>query len=459
MGLYQRTKEVLASTNYYYLIINWNTGCIWRDKRSCAIYLYVILKFFKSLLKLSLVLLIFYNHWVYDIFYFDENETFLNQINLLFSSPRVITLIINSIVIYLLFYFENNFKNKKFDSLILILLIFQYFASVPLAISNLNGFRVALIIFILFYFTKVFVDKIIFSNSPNFFKSISLFFFATIVLFFVGEIIVMNLKIRTFNGQAYVTRNWDKEYIHYNTYGTRGDELIINDKKKKIIICGDSFAEGRGIEEIEDRFGNIIQEKLKDRYNVINLGYSGYHTVQEYESLKRLNVKPEIVILAYYGNDIEYLGLEYQSSKGSSSKINLFKLAQTHCHLLNFIGLFFDLFSFNDEYLVKLTRAYNNKIKFTQHTEDLHKFINYCDENKARLIVIIIPFIQDLESSNFYVNKVRDYFLRNQVEVINVKNLIQKEDKNEMMVNKFDAHLSEKGNKILAEEIIKQIQL
>jgi len=88
----------------------------------------------------------------------------------------------------------------------------------------------------------------------------------------------------------------DKEYDYYKPEGT-----------KRIIVLGDSFAWGYGV-EVRERFTEILKDKLPSNYEVINMGVSGYGTDQELLALETEGVKyhPDLVIIMfYYGNDFE----------------------------------------------------------------------------------------------------------------------------------------------------------
>lgn len=78
----------------------------------------------------------------------------------------------------------------------------------------------------------------------------------------------------------------------------------------RIVVLGDSFTFGYGVEENET-FPAILQESLRralsENLTVINLGVRGYGTQQEYELYRYVGVEynPDIVILALNRNDWE----------------------------------------------------------------------------------------------------------------------------------------------------------
>lgn len=62
----------------------------------------------------------------------------------------------------------------------------------------------------------------------------------------------------------------------FNKYGYRGKEFAYErNKKKRIVFIGDSVVEGIGVKPHE-RFTELLNNKLGNGFEVINLGVSGY---------------------------------------------------------------------------------------------------------------------------------------------------------------------------------------
>jgi lysophospholipase L1-like esterase len=118
-----------------------------------------------------------------------------------------------------------------------------------------------------------------------------------------------------------------KPTIKINSLGFRDDEITINKPKntKRIIILGDSFTFGMGVDqkevftEVLENLLNEANEKTQSQsqeinqgkqatyYEVINAGSIGYTLDNEYLLLKEkgLALDPDIVIIAFFvGNDV-----------------------------------------------------------------------------------------------------------------------------------------------------------
>ena len=118
----------------------------------------------------------------------------------------------------------------------------------------------------------------------------------------------------------------DNVLVHRLWPGYSGDlrsgeyhtQLIINDRgfrgaawrtdaPRRVLILGDSFTFGYGVEEHE-AFPFILQEALGPLFAVFNAGVPGYGTLQERVLAERLlpEIKPQVVVLGFtVGSDVQ----------------------------------------------------------------------------------------------------------------------------------------------------------
>ena len=101
--------------------------------------------------------------------------------------------------------------------------------------------------------------------------------------------------------------------VQANRWGFRGRDFLERDQEGwdtfRILVLGDSLTMGWGVAE-EDRYTNVIETKLRERYSdinieVINLGIHGYETIQEEKILQRMwsIIKPNLTIIGFTQND------------------------------------------------------------------------------------------------------------------------------------------------------------
>ena len=104
-----------------------------------------------------------------------------------------------------------------------------------------------------------------------------------------------------------------KTTIRINSLGFRGKETTLEkpDEVKRILVLGDSFTFGMGVEENET-FPHHLETllgKTGQDWEVLNFGVPGYNTIQEAElfKVKGLAYSPDIVILYVLDNDNIYM--------------------------------------------------------------------------------------------------------------------------------------------------------
>ncbi|MFH1784729.1 MAG: SGNH/GDSL hydrolase family protein [bacterium] len=90
-------------------------------------------------------------------------------------------------------------------------------------------------------------------------------------------------------------------FVQHNSEGFRDRNYQMTKKIPRIVILGDSFTWGFGV-EAHQRFSNILErDYFNNRVEVINLGICGYGTDQEYLMLKNygFSYNPDLVILMF----------------------------------------------------------------------------------------------------------------------------------------------------------------
>jgi hypothetical protein len=96
-----------------------------------------------------------------------------------------------------------------------------------------------------------------------------------------------------------------------NAYGFRGPDWDLSANRKNVVILGDSFAMGWGV-QWEQTMGKILEKELQKTdpaYQVINLAISGWsldQIIRAFELYKDL-FKPVAVVYAFCANDINIL--------------------------------------------------------------------------------------------------------------------------------------------------------
>jgi hypothetical protein len=354
-------------------------------------------------------------------------------------------------------------------SLIIILLLISVFI-LPIfyPVGIVIYFRLLLLFLVLIesliLFKIVFIDKSINKIISN----AATVLFSIFVLFILLEAIFMFIPRSHSVDYTLASRLWYAKYWKpINSLGFRDNEPDNNNPV--ILFVGDSFTAGHGLKSVDDRFSNIVGRELnkkEKKYTIINIGKPNLDTRAEYEAMKNFlyltRIKREKIILQYFGNDIEGAAMDEGLIFGGfhpPPDMNKFvMLIGSGSYLFNYIYFLYPREYLGAPYITYLTKAYKNDNILSKHKNDLMLFVDYTRENSIQLIVVVFPFLADIEMSNsIYVNNIVNFLKSNNVNVINVSSLARDIPLDERTVNKNDSHASKKLNRIIAQGILKKL--
>ncbi len=107
------------------------------------------------------------------------------------------------------------------------------------------------------------------------------------------------------NARDFVARHAPAPTIRNNSLGFREREIPPRSDRYRIVVVGDSFTWGQGVEE-RDRFSNLIEQALGPQYEVFNFGRPGNNMPEHLDVLTQaLAASPDFVLLQLYINDFE----------------------------------------------------------------------------------------------------------------------------------------------------------
>jgi hypothetical protein len=91
--------------------------------------------------------------------------------------------------------------------------------------------------------------------------------------------------------------------VETNELGMRGPVYTGLSQRKRVLILGDSFADG--LEVSNDELFSILWNRARPDLEIVNAGVGGYGTVQEMSVLRRLEptIRPDLCVLMVYVND------------------------------------------------------------------------------------------------------------------------------------------------------------
>lgn len=296
--------------------------------------------------------------------------------------------------------------------------------------------------------------------------------------------------------------------VEINSLGLRDNLPPQNLSIKKILILGDSFTFGYGVEQNES-YPEVLEKLLGGNYVVINSGYAdGYSPDTEYVYLnyEGLNFDPDIIIMGFFiGNDItdlrnnkwlklddNDLPLKISSDiyhvdddnrlrfkdddkivKGKYPpilyKINNFLNYNSHFYILfkNELKYTLNLFKEQDVSLVESIYKNDSDLEsFWIKDEDILNKINLISKSKNKtFIVVLIPSIdqvknKQIDNYNFTIpnDRIMDFGNRHNLTVIDLLPYFSQQDNPKKFYYKFDPHWNSKGHKFAAEIIYKKLE-
>lgn len=258
--------------------------------------------------------------------------------------------------------------------------------------------------------------------------------------------------------------NWSNRYVQANSLGYRDREWPLETlaQREVIFAVGDSFTQGWGINDPNDRFTDVLAAQLGDQYALVNLGIAGRSTINELAAVERYpHQPPDILLWQYFLNDIDIAA----KSNGTPWEPNIPPVPQIAQESYLASYLFWRLnesalyVNANDqlsewEYYYA---AYDNSFIWEIHQSEIDRMIAYADEVDARLLVVIFPNMRDPVRSVGYVDRVAQYMELNGVsEILKLYDAAAAWAIEDRLVSNVDSHASAAFSRYVGELIYDQ---
>ncbi|TAE40541.1 MAG: SGNH/GDSL hydrolase family protein [Runella slithyformis] len=228
--------------------------------------------------------------------------------------------------------------------------------------------------------------------------------------------------------------------------------------KTKIIFIGDSFTAGHGLKTVEERFSDQLEQKMgTDKVVAYNLGISGSDTRDELKRLQKFGVKPDILVLQYFLNDVAGAAKDGKLTMAELQPYNDLKNPVLGSLVMRYYFPNFIYWQFPHTPPASIVdfvqKSYTDTTILNPHLRDLKQFVDYAKINNAKLYVVMIPFLQNLDNSNRYTKPVEDFFRQNNVPMVRVSEFVGQIPAKERNVGKNDSHASASVNALIADRL------
>lgn len=308
------------------------------------------------------------------------------------------------------------------------------------------------------------------SNLKN--ENIKLLKTVLISFFIICEFIFMFIPQSQGNveigyGQAIWGFYYDKP-LNELSYRDSNINTRKNKNKKTILFLGDSFTRGVGIKNTEDCFVSIIKSKTDSSlFEIYNLGKGNSDTKDEFDRLKAFPVKPNILVLQYYHNDIQPVGetFGYYKYENNLSK----KIIGGAVYLISKASFFINFVAINvsvklidakigNEYKKEIEKSYSDTGCLSSHLNDIDNIIQFCKSNDVKLYVLFIPELINIDfTERTCFNPVKSFLDKRNISYISISDTLKNYKPQQLIVGPLDNHANELVQRIIASKVLDSV--
>jgi len=261
---------------------------------------------------------------------------------------------------------------------------------------------------------------------------------------------------------AKTTKHWLKKHYRLNNFSMRDDQdyfATIAKDKTRITFIGDSFTAGHGIEDVNNRFANILRNNKPD-WEIQTFGVNGFDTGDQIKLLDDVlsqGFQLDWVVLIYTLNDISDITPAWktivQRLYYPENRPGFFIQNSWFANTLyyRFMGTTDDDIS---SYFNFVTGAYNSSI-WDVHKNRLRQMQQMVKSHGGRLLVVTFPFMHVTNNNSYrMIHEKLDFFWREQgIPHLDMSPVFQQYTPKELTVNRFDAHPNEFAHSLAATSI------
>jgi hypothetical protein len=121
--------------------------------------------------------------------------------------------------------------------------------------------------------------------------------------------LVFNLSPRSHGRVSLGRVTWLVFHAHHNVLGFRDEEPAEKDPRlPRVLVVGDSFAEGVGLVDVEARFDRVLRTELRPPVEVYNLARAGTSGSEQLALLASYPVEPDLIVWQAFANDLPVQG-------------------------------------------------------------------------------------------------------------------------------------------------------
>lgn len=291
----------------------------------------------------------------------------------------------------------------------------------------------------------------------------------TVVIILIGAETYLRVFYVTTDGYGFTAMDywWYKNFgwSHLNSLGYRDYEPTPDAPGlTRVAIVGDSFAMGHGINNIDDTLPQVLERALGSGYDVNLIAQSGWDSDIELYNLDNYPLRPNVVVLSYYLNDIDYLLADSASNPDSNFALpqndvttwitrNFFLASYVYYNLLQFTSS-----ARTSSFAYDLIGAHLDDKLWNEQVPRLVEMVAWAERNHARLIVLVWPQLAEIDASTPATKRVSDFFRSQGVSVVDMTDILRGRSTASITVNRFDAHPNAEADRLAADALAQVIR-
>jgi hypothetical protein len=295
----------------------------------------------------------------------------------------------------------------------------------------------------------------------------ALFVATLLVLLGLGELGVRVRAVlapRTQGFPTYTSALWSKRYVGVNSRGYRDVEhRPAFSQGCRVAVVGDSYAFGVGIQRLEDRFSERLGRELTAVTGVdwesANLSRSDTHTLQHIALREDLaSLHPDLVVLLYVFNDIEYLraittrGLLTEAPRSLLHRLHPGRIIFHNSFLVQellILGRLAAAQGHESEWIAG--DPYRDSVLVARHLDDLATFVALREPLDA--LIKIVPLDVGVVAGGYPLERYARFLhaaAARGLPVVGVQTALDGHALRELIVNRFDQHPNELAYRLVA---------
>lgn len=297
------------------------------------------------------------------------------------------------------------------------------------------------------------------STLRTMFLNVATVTFTTFIIFMAAEIYCRTAF--TASGAFAFTKAskaWFRAYWHpVNSLGYRDDEYTAANlaTRRTILVLGDSIAAGHGIEDYRLRFGNRLQQRLGERWQVATVAQCGWNTSDEIEALRAFPATPDLVVLSYCVNDLDAAARKEGLPRPPVPPPG--RIAGAIIERFHFADFVYWQFVRGPEVTATMWQyydaCYTNERVWERHRKELASLIELTRDQGAPLVVVVFPLLTDVARTAAHNERVIAYVEAQDVAVIDMTETVASAAPGTFVVNRFDGHPNAALHAIVAEQL------